>query len=487
MRLGLFYIKRQKFYWRNCKVLRETNYIETYPNRTVIEDMIVRDGPATEDSFTPFKGVREAFDAQFRGEWSGRFKMREFLKSQTSDFEPNVKLHGDIYTLEQCFINGVESPLVEEFIMNVATGYKINNTSPARKNKDYQTYTVKYFGGDDDDEEKEEKYLQIRNDDMLSNQDYEELIREIPYILRTIWSYSKKYQAHLISFALAYKDVITCKQRAIKIHDFADYTTYRMTKTGVIDKTFNHSADNKYTIYPAATKIFIYPGDHKAEFEVCMKYLRALDMLGIDYRDENPKDYTNEFMEKLVCTYLPTNNEYFVEYGDIDTEIIAALKPENIFATRKSHIYQNIVQPTKKEFDYSRTVYMISERLLMAYQMNERNREMFSDKSEDTLLLLDEILSIKAGQQVTAPRNTIEFMSDGFMYFNRVPFFIDGELFGLYNGRTDYNVGFTKYGLLVIVEEDYSEVYYMTLNNARLSIEEFKYNGKVEKTYWKNL
>lgn len=468
-------------------MLRETKCIETYPNRTVIEDMITRDGPATEDSFTPFKGVREAFNAQFRGEWNGRFKMKEFLKSQTSDFEPNVKLHGDIYTLEQCFIDGVESPLVEEFIMNVATGYKINNTSPARKNKDYQTYTVKYFGGDDEDEEREEKYLQVRDDDMLSNQDYEELIREVPYVLRTIWSYSKKYQAHLISFALAYKDVITCKHRAIKITDFADYTTYLMTKTGEIKRPFVHGDDNKYTIYPAATKIFIYPGDHKAEFEVCMKYLRALEMLGIDYRDENPAEYTNEFMESLVCTYLPTNNEYFVEYGNIDTEILVALKPENIFATRKSHIYQNIVKPTKKEFDYSRTVYMVSERLLMAFHMKEYGKEMFSDKSEETLSLLDEILSIEAKQPVMAPRNAIEFMSDGFMYFNRSTFFINGEMFGSYKGRTNYNVGFTKYGLLVVIEEDYSEVYYMTLEDARLSIEEFRNNGKVEKTYWKNL
>ena len=42
----------------------------------------------------------------------------------------------------------------------------------ARKNKDYQTYTVKYFGGDDEDEEREEKYLQVRDDNMLSNKEF---------------------------------------------------------------------------------------------------------------------------------------------------------------------------------------------------------------------------------------------------------------------------------------------------------------------------
>ena len=84
-------------------MLRETKSIETYPNKTVIEDLITRDGPPTKDSFTPFEGKQDIFKKQFIGQWASLYKFKEFMEYQTKDFEPNVKLGGDIYTLEDCF------------------------------------------------------------------------------------------------------------------------------------------------------------------------------------------------------------------------------------------------------------------------------------------------------------------------------------------------------------------------------------------------
>lgn len=480
------YMQRQKFCWRVCKVLRETKCTETYPSKTVIEDLITRDGPPTKDSFTPFEGKQDIFNKQFIGEWASRYKFKEFMAYQTKDFEPNVKLGGDVYTLEDCIIDGVESSGVTNYIENIATGYKINNTSPARLNKDIQTRTMRSFG-DDGDEEEEEKYLVRRQDETMSNMEYEELLREIPYVLKTIWSYSKQYKAHLISFALAYQDIINTKHKMVTVTDFADYVTYYMSDKGEIKRRFFHADDNKYVIYPAVTKIFINPTQHVAEFEACQKYLKILKTLGIDYRDENPLTYTNEFMENLVCTYLPTNNEYFVSYGGVDAEIMVALKPENIFATKKSHIYQSIIQKDKKTFDYTKSMYFISERIFMSYQVGDYPDEMFNEKPEETLMVIDKLLSIMSKTPMTAPRQAIEFSSDGFMYFNKEPFIVNGDMFGKFMGRTDYKVAFTVYGLAVILEENFSDVYYMTVKDILEAFEEYKDNEEVEKTYWKSL
>ena len=480
----MYYTRKRKFYWRVCKVLRETKCIETYPSKTVIEDLITRDGPPTRDSFSPFEGKQEAFRKQFAGEWAARYKFKDFMAYQTKDFEPNVKFGDGFYTLEDCFVNGIELPGVAQYIDNIATGYKKNNTSPAIANRDWQTWTRV---NPDDDSEDEEKYLVQRNDEMMSNADYEELLREIPYVLKTIWSYSKRYKAHLISFALAYQDIILNKHKMVTVTDFADYVTYYMSDKGDIKRRFYHSDDNKYVIYPAATKIFINPTQHVAEFEVCQKYLKILKILGIDYRDEDPLVYTNQFMESLVCTYLPSNNEYFVNYGDVDAEVMVALKPENIFATKKSHIYQSIVKKDKKTFDYGKSIYFASERLLMAYQIGDHPKSMFDEKPEITLKIIDRLLTVSSKKPMTAPRQAIEFSSDGFMYFNKEPFTVGGEMFGTFMGRTDYKVAFTVYGLAVILEENYSDVFYMTAEDVLETLEEYEANEEIKKTRWKSL
>lgn len=467
-------------------MLRETKSIETYPNKTVIEDLITRDGPPTKDSFTPFEGKQDIFKKQFIGQWASLYKFKEFMEYQTKDFEPNVKLGGDIYTLEDCFINGVESPGIENHIENLATGYKLNNTSPARLHRDYQTRTTRHFS-DDGDEEIEEKFLVVRDDNTMSNMDYEELIREIPYVLKTIWSYSKRYKAHLISFALAYQDIIKTKHKMVTISDFADYVTYYMSDKGVIKRRFYHGDDNKYIIYPAATKIFINPTQHVAEFEICKKYLRILEILGINYKDENPLTYTNEFMESLVCTYLPTNNEYFTNYGGVDAEVLVALKPENIFATRKSHIYQNIVKKDSTIFNYEKSIYFASERLLMAYKVGDLPKSLFDEKEDVALSLIDKLLSVYSKSNTVAPRHQIEFSRDGFAYFNKEPIIANGEMFGAFIGRTDYKVGFTIYGLAIILDESYSDVYYMKPEDVIATLEEYETDEEVKTIRWKSL
>ena len=309
-------------------MLRETRCYEVYPNKSVIEDLVTRDGPADGDSFTPFSGKRDILEEQFCGTQRHKFKLADFLKYvRNRDLNPTVVKVSDKYgmledgskhvagfrTLDDMIINGQESQKVAKYIIMMCVGFKKDKESPYRRTQNEYTRTVRNVG-DDDDEETEEKYLLERSDEKLSNEEYEETLRELPYLIKSMWSYSKQYQGNLFSFAFAYADIVDRKSGKgdVNIQDFRDYTTYCINKDGSFKKKFVHADDNKYVIYPALTKIFIAPGSHKAEFNLCTKFLNALKVLGIDYHDEDPLQFNNDFMNfslgQLYLLIFSSNN-----------------------------------------------------------------------------------------------------------------------------------------------------------------------------------
>lgn len=476
-------------------MLRETRHVRPYPNRGIIEDVVLRDGPADIYSFTPFNGKKKILDDQFSGSQRAKFRLDAFLQeaSGNQDFNPRrakrTKSEGilsekednptGIY-LEDFIVNGVEDKAVEDYLIMLCVGFKTNNTSPMRKYVTYQTGMVHSFS-DDGDDAIEEKMLLLQETDALSNAEFEEITRELPYLIKAIWTYSKMYQANLFSFAFAYQDIFERKHK-VSITDFRDYPTYLIKRNGEFERQFNHEADNKYTIYPKVTKIFIYPGDYPAEFGLCSKFLRCLKKLGIDYHDEDPLLYNNDFINSLVCTYIPTNDEYFSECRGVDIEIMVALKPENILTTTKSQMY---IQPigTSNEFDYSETAFFIGERIKIASRIgDDKNPNMFNDDKESSYAILEEVMYLmnKSNGQDTrlnVPRHLCSFERSGLLYVNKQLCLIDGKYFGKFKGRLDYKVVVTQYGFVVAIEESFSELYYLMPDEALTALEEYETYG----------
>lgn len=476
-------------------MLRETKHVRPYPNRGIIEDVVLRDGPADTYSFTPFSGKKKVLEDQFSGSQRATFRLDAFLNeaSGNQDFNPTrakrTKSEGILSEkestptgvfLEDFMVNGVEDKAVEDYLIMLCVGFKTNNTSPIRKNRVEQTKLVRNFS-DDGDEETEEKMLLVQETDALSNAEFEEITRELPYIIKAIWTYSKMYQANLFSFAFAYQDIFDRKHN-VTITDFRDYPTYLIKKNGEYDRQFNHEADNKYTIYPKVTKVFIYPGDHPAEFGLCAKFLRYIKKLGIDYHDEDALSYNNEFVNSLVCTYIPTNDEYFSEYKGIDIEIMVALKPENILTTTKSQMYMRPMG-VSQTFDYSETAFFIGERLKITSKIeNEKWKDMFDDDKESAYAILEEVMYLRNKEQgrdvrLQVPRHLCRFERSGLLYVNKLLCLIDGKYFGKFKGRLDYKAVITQYGFVVAIEESFSELYYLTPCEALELLEEYEANG----------
>lgn len=485
-------------------MLRQTKCFSTYPSKTVLEDLVTREGLATYDSYSPFMGEADEIKRQFNGTLRSRFKQSDFIKYSLyayKDLNPSmvreVKQYGMLQeagstvggylTLEDLIINGVESDKVKEYVVNMCVGYKKNSKSPVVENVETYTRTIRNYDGDGESEE--EKFLQVRQDDSISNDDFEEVIRELPYIMKSIWSYSKLYKANLFSFIFAYMDIKAKDRRRnyVNVTDFMPYPTFLLKSDGTYVRNFVHANDNKYVIYPNVTKIFICSDEHKAEFNLCTKFMDALSTLGIDYRDEDPYEYTNDFINSIVCSYLPDNEQYFSEYKDVDIEIMVALKPENIFSTSKSSMYSNTFND-KNEFDYSKSAFFITERIKLAYRMGEIDDDFLSDNEDVTIELLRRVLSVEKGCSVTVPRQLITFEANGLLHFRKEVFALTGKYFGTFNGRSDYRVALTKYGFVVILEEEYDDVYYISSDDCFEALKEYETYGKVQsEAHWKRL
>jgi hypothetical protein len=252
-------------------------------------------------------------------------------------------------------------------------------------------------------------------------------------------------------------------------------------------RQFIHADDNKYVIYPKATKIFISPSMHKSEFNLCLKWLHMLVALDIDYRDEDPLVYNNDFINSIICKYIPTNEQYMEEYKDVDIEIVYALKPENIFTLSKAGLYTP--KENSNKMNYRQAEFFIGDSIMMAYKVGDLPKEFFEDHVDDSLRILESVLFILNGNKpVDVPRHLITYESNGIMYTSKKICTIPGNLFGTFKGREDYNVALTKYGFVVALEESFDDVYYITAEDALRTLEDYKNGKKVqEEANWKVL
>lgn len=496
-------------------MLRVTKSLEVYPNKSIIEDLITREGHATSDSFTPFEGKKSVIEEQFSGSQRYNFKLNDFLEyvrnrdldpsratvaEQHGMLEENVRTVAGYTTLENMIHNGVESSYIEKYIIMMCVGFKKDKESPYRKNRDKYTRVVRNLDGDDD--EVEEKYLINRVEENISNEEYEDTLRELPYLIKSIWSYSKQYQGNIFSFAFAYADIIERNGGSmnVSIQDFRNYKTYCINRDGTLKKQFSHGDDNKYTIYPKLTKIFIASGSYSNVYNTCVKFLNALKILGIDYRDEDPLQFNNDFMAKLVCTYLPGNQQYLQDYKDVDPEILVALQPENIFSTMKSAVYVPITD-NQGMFDYTQSIFFIAECIDMAYRLAGPGSDLFDDKSNDTIALLNRYMQVYSGNKnLSIPAELVTFHPyTGMLYMKEVNtkrtrnktqnyFLAPGKYFGTFKGMEDYKVIFTKYGFIIALEEDYDNVYYLEIEDCFNALEAYEQNECVQgEADWKSL
>lgn len=315
----------------------------TYPSRSIVEDVITREGPADENSFTPYLGCRHVIQQQF-GRKEGNFNLKEFLLYVSSqDFDP-TRVKKNVDELEEDEIGGSldkelagfttlesveDSMFVEQHIINLIIGYKKNKDSPYRRD---EIKDVEYYRDEESGEMISPAELVVKKENVDLDH-HIEIQKKFPYLLKVLHNGSIYYGIHLLSFMRAYECVKDTKWTPA---DFGAQGVYKMERSGVIGRKFIHAEDNKVPdYYPFGRKWAAGEYSNDMYYKAGQEFLSICSFLGIDLRTENPLDYDKEYIDSIICTYIANNEEYVENYGYVDPAIISALSPQNIFRSRK--------------------------------------------------------------------------------------------------------------------------------------------------------
>lgn len=334
-------------------VRQRQRYIK-YPNKTVLQDLITRRGPATSESFTPFNGCADIVQQQFCGRQSNRYNERDFIAYNTNyDFDPKKvkvrqtsgmlvsanKVAGDFTRLEDFVVNGQEREEVAEWVRDACIGYKTSNKSPYNQKIEYSRVI-----DNGEDEPIEEQMLLVKYEDTKAKQkEREDNIKKLPYYIRTIWNYSIMYKANLFGFIYAWMYLVydLNRSRLIPGSFNMNFKYVRLKPDGTFYRYFEYSKDIKDPTFSAVIRLFINPGDHPVEMAVIKEFSDIIRALDIDYTREDCMDINNDLIRKMKCTYLPSVKEYTRHYADLDIEVNYAIKAANLFSTKKIDIYKN--------------------------------------------------------------------------------------------------------------------------------------------------
>lgn len=464
-------------------MIRTLGHAIPYPSNTVLKDVILRSGPATADSFSPFDGLNDVVLQQFSGTQMDNFHISQFIdfisgrefdptkvtvKKQSGGLIEKTSINAGFDTIEDVYSDPLGNVHMSMYVEWLCVSFKKDADSPYRALKVFNTNTLR----DKDGEESiEEKYLLERKSDTdISASERAEIITKLPYLIKSIWSHSKDKQANLFSFLFGIWNKLKAKNGNISKYDFQKALTIKIKKDGRFERYFSHADDNKYTIYPAACDIFIYSADHPVEFNLLVSYARCLEKLGIDVAKEDASIYTNDFVNSIICTYLPSNKEYFTEYGKLDIEVAAAINPENILSKVKMDLYNPNVDISKSNYiDYTEAAYFASQRFIIAAMAGDVPYDVLEPNETAYKSLLNTVaVKLTDGALKTFPAKLVEG-SDGLIYSDS-----DGEVTILTSNidifvsypRNCVAVMFTVSGMVVTIDEETQDVYYLTYENA---------------------
>ena len=449
-------------------MIRQKRQIKDYPNRSVLQDLVMRNGPATADSYTPFDGKMKERDNQFKGALSSKFREVDFLEvNEDFDFNPERKpkvIPATLFEkakeiprqfLEEFMEDGVEDPEVLEWFRQACIAYKIRRDSKLHEDTKNTYKAVVFYG--DDDSVFDKRLSQMAEELDITDDDYFEAEKKLPFLIKALWSWSRHYKANLFTFIQAYFQ-IESKDGVVRIQNFRDYPTYALDVHGKEMRRFDHTEDVKTKKYTDVIDIFRHPHEHEDIIRLILQFKRCCDLLDIDLTKQNMRIFTNEFVQNIACTYLPDIDEYLDYYGQVDAEVSYALKATNINSLKKRDIYtlhetqsagiscEDVEEVLGLNFDTVK--YAMTEE----YLPNKKLLDIFRGTQSDAVATINAYLIATGSDPM--PESIIPEVLD--MSRGYLVYFKDGGLFreetgifGSFDSATLYDIYFTITGAIV--------------------------------------
>ena len=277
---------------------------KAYPTKTVIEDLMSRDGHATSEDWSPFEGQKAEFERQFQGYAKSVLDLRSFLKlKRNPDFDPTR------YRKQTLEDYAGDSTDAANYFRWVCTGYKVDTDGEYIQRKGVSYQPMVEDGESGAIVSMSDLEVTFEEEPDLDNQ---QLFDKLTYIVKWLWNRSMKDHVHYVSFAIVYHRI--CEESnndTIKRHDFkkyADLGKLLRVDRGMIG-VFDHDKDQKSNYYLAAIDMLINPSDSELR-RMCMSFIETMKELGFSPEKEDPTKYDKEFCESLPCLYVDTESEF---------------------------------------------------------------------------------------------------------------------------------------------------------------------------------
>lgn len=325
------------------------NKISTYPNRRIVEDMMLRDGPASIGyTFSPYSGVRSRVNSKLINEYGVTFDPTAILDDfkAGADFSPiaakantdNANRDYRAADVTDYYMNleDISESYVVKFIDSVLYNYRNHK---GLGNLRYEMKSYNYFVDDEDGS-------------LVNPTDLKELPRsysvneiniakeKLPYLLKQIHYGSKKRGVSLLSFIITRQKLLQRESKSFYWHDYIDTGVYYMNTDGKVGARISREAQ-KDTAWSRGILDWInglYQED--MYYRAYIELLRVLEVLNLDITIEDPHDFDEAYLSRILCTYVPSNREYLESYCTENDELLFHLKPEGLLETIK-HIASN--------------------------------------------------------------------------------------------------------------------------------------------------
>lgn len=309
-----------------------------YPNKSVLQDVLSRDGLPTEYSFTPFSGCKHIIQEQL-GIKSNEIDLKELLRgskdfamdkakaNDDKDREFGTSQVVDYYTK----LEDVDQHFIDKYAQEVVVGYKINRKGLRKYEEEMRVLPMLY-------DAESEAYVSISDLEErkmdFSTEEILEAKNKLPYLLRQLHYGSIMYKGSLLSFIIAAEKCFKQNENnpgyQLVPRDIVGKCVYRMDRDGNITTKFDISQNTgeilRTLIAWTCGKI-----ENDVYYKAYTELLRVLTILDLDITNEDARKYDHEFIRSMVCTYLATNEEYLESYGFADRKILSMLSPENLF------------------------------------------------------------------------------------------------------------------------------------------------------------
>lgn len=323
------------------------NKIYVYPNKSIVQDVLSRTGPVDQYSFTPYDGMMHIVREQFPTS-NGQLvvSIPEIVGSGIDFSAEKVKPNDDGVEREDraCEVKDYYTDLediseewIERYIKNLCVAYKMNNKG--RKKDEWEMRVSQCFYDEEEDE-----FVDI-NDVLAQEREFttSEIVEaqlKLPYVLKQLHDGSIKYGGSLLSFVIALercrKGAIATKDTKIGPADIIDKQVYRMSNTGIIGAPFERKDNTVDPLRSLIKWVFGNDTEDKIYYKAAQELLRICAVLDVDLAKEDARTYTSDYISKLVCKYLVSNEEYMETYGCfVDRKIMRSLKPDRLFSVVK--------------------------------------------------------------------------------------------------------------------------------------------------------